>query len=298
MNRQEAINDAALMDFSIYESGTYLKVEIGGTSVITVGTILSVGATTSVTDGTLNLIDTVASLTTGTLGYVYTIGTINSVANAVVASGTLGLVNKVSTGTIDRVTNASITDLLGVSLIKSSFGTFLQTASKIDTICGAAVQIEHAHSEIHDGDHFFVEGYNTLGSGGTLAFCLTTPIDSTIHLLFEIQTTGQTELNSYENATWGTGGTAKLALNSNRESAILGTSIIVINPTNIVTGTTLLNSQAWGVTGNASQRAGGQIRSESEIILKSGTARYCYVIKSNSADNLVSYHGNWYKELV
>ena len=172
-------------------------------------------------------------------------------------------------------------------------GTNWQGA-RIDAATRALMTIDYEHHEIHSGSHFFIAGYDTYAADGDIDFQVTTPDSTTwAHMLFEIQATGATVFSIYEGGTIGGGGSAVTAYNSNRNSS--GTSVLTIQTGGTVTAEgTLIFAQAFGVSGNPTQTAGGAERSAHEIILKQNTT-YRFFIESNSADNIISYQGYWYE---
>jgi len=180
--------------------------------------------------------------------------------------------------------------LVGKGIWNSLFGEYFMR----DDTSDAQTTIDFPHHEIHEGDHFSAECFQTLGSGGTQAFIVTTPNSLKMsHMLWEADTTGAMEFKLYEWGSTSTGGTSVLPVNSNRNSTTLATTTLEYDPTIADIGTQLA-CKAWGVTGNPSRTIGGEARGEHEFVL--GTNRkYIYHFKSNSADNVFSYHGNWYE---
>lgn len=163
-----------------------------------------------------------------------------------------------------------------------------------DDYSDAQTTIDYGHHEIHEGDHYSVEGYETLGSAGTVAFCLTTPNNGKYaNMLFSIESTGNTEFNSYRYGSYSTGGTQAIPINSNHNSAGTSDTAVFRNSTIISLGSNF-QAKSVGVSGSPVRTSGGDVRSENEHVLKENSV-YIYHIKSNSADNVISYHGNWYE---
>lgn len=162
----------------------------------------------------------------------------------------------------------------------------------IDKLSFAVKVIDYQHAEIHSGDHYFVAGYGTYAADGDVDFQVTTPAGEQLHMRFDIQSTGATVFSIYEGATVGTG-TPVTAYNNNRNSS--NTSGATIQTDGAITAAgTLIFSQAWGVTGNPTQRKGGSAEDSGEIVLRESTT-YRFFIESNSADNIISYQGYWYE---
>ena len=164
---------------------------------------------------------------------------------------------------------------------------------KLDRHTGALQTVDYAHHEIHSGSHFYISSHTTLASGADVAFGLQTP-DSTkwTHLIFEYASTGQTDFDVYEDATYS-GGSAVGSFNSNRNSGKTTGMTIVSDPTVTSSGTWIV-SHSGGVTGNAVQTKGTGTSRDSELILKSNS-KYLFVFTSGSDSNIVSYDAYWYE---
>lgn len=166
---------------------------------------------------------------------------------------------------------------------------------KTDTATSTLQTIDYAHHEAHAGSHYYVSGYSTLGSGGTISFSVTTP-DTTkwAHMLFNIAGSDVTTVTVYEGATGISGGTAIVPINNNRNSSNTSGLTVTVNPT-VTAGTVIIDSYLFGDTGggNAASAGGIAFRGD-ELILKQNTA-YLWRIVSGAADNRVSYRGHWYE---
>ena len=177
----------------------------------------------------------------------------------------------------------------------NSEGTFLKAVTKFDDVSGADTSIQSSHHEIHEGNHYFVENFETLGSGAEINISMITGSPKQAHILFNVQASGQTEVYSYEMGSWGTNGTTLVPLNNNRSSANTS-QMTMLKDVNVADWGTTLNSKSFGWADTPSKINGGEIIAENEIIL--GTAgTYLYRIKSQTDSNVVSYHGNWYEHL-
>ena len=74
----------------------------------------------------------------------------------------------------------------------------------IDNITNSLKTITYPHHEIHAGSHFFMEGYTTLGVGGTLFVKLVTPdIGQWSHFVWDIGSNGILVTTFDEDATGG-----------------------------------------------------------------------------------------------
>lgn len=172
-------------------------------------------------------------------------------------------------------------------------GTFLKTVTKLDEVSGASTVIDYSHHEIHEGDHYFVEDFETLGSGAAVEFGVIAGATKQAHMLFDLQATGQTEFTSYKVGSFDSDGTEVISVCSNTTCASNGETKVYRNPTVADYGT-IMNSRAFGLALTPSKIEGGAVRGEAEIVLGT-TGTFIYRIKSQSAGNIVSYHGNWYE---
>jgi len=161
----------------------------------------------------------------------------------------------------------------------------------------ALTTIASVHHEIHEGHHFYVEGFVTLADTATMYAKLIVPnTDKRIHLRWLIDASGILETNFYEGASGGmTGGSSASVLNSNRNSN--NKSCLAGNVTTGVTVATnkgtLVSSKKVGGTGFKTF-FGGSSERDDEIILKNNTTYFREFI-SGSADNVVSFRASWYE---
>jgi hypothetical protein len=119
-----------------------------------------------------------------------------------------------------------------------------------------------------------------LGNGGTIDFVVTTP-NTTTHA------------HMYEGVTGITGGTALTPRNNNRNSADSSVLTVKVNPS-VTAGTVVVDGYKFGANLSGQNRMGGSGGRTSEIILKQNTS-YLWRIVSSSADNIISYIGDWYE---
>ena len=169
------------------------------------------------------------------------------------------------------------------------------TGQGIDSSTQALETVNYEHHEIHGGGHFFVAGFETLASGASAQFQVTTP-DTTkwLHMSFEIGGTSQTEMYIYEGAVGS--GVVITPFNNNRNASTTSDAIIWKNGSLSVPGT-LIYAQSKGMGGatpSKANTAGVTSSNNKELILKSGTT-YNFNIMSADADNVVTYYGGWYE---
>lgn len=173
----------------------------------------------------------------------------------------------------------------------------------IDYSTNDYVGIDHEHHEIHEGDHFYITNYATVGSGigSSLWFGLITPnTNKWVHFTYTVQGTLVTTTKLFEGCTNISGGTILSGLNSNRNVSTIPTLQVRTNPS--VSGTTynsgtIISARSFGIStgaGAAKTEFGGESSRAYELILKSGT-NYLVQITSNTDANLITYDGRWYE---
>lgn len=163
-----------------------------------------------------------------------------------------------------------------------------------DNVSRGMLVVNLAEHKVHDGEHFFIQDYTTLGDGGTLDFSIETPNSvEWIHMLFEIDGTKATTIDVYEGGT-ATGGTAVTAYNNNRNSSGTSSATILANPT--WNGGTKIIGVKFGTSGSPLASGGGSARRENELILKQNTT-YLWRIVSGASDNDIGYRGEWFEHV-
>lgn len=155
----------------------------------------------------------------------------------------------------------------------------------------ALIAMEYEHTEIHDGSHYFIAGFETVGLSAEIDFVLTTPnTQKWAHLLFWIQSTKGFSLEMYEGASSVVAGTPITPRNNNRNFPDSSVIEVIKDPTSITVGTKIAE---WSAGSNL--RAGFVERTK-EIILKQNTI-YLFRITSLDATNLITWDSNWYEHL-
>ncbi len=159
-----------------------------------------------------------------------------------------------------------------------------------DGASDSLVTISHGHHEVHEGDHYYIEGYAELDSGVSLFVKLVTPnTASWAHFLWEINSNLELVTKFTEAPTGGMadGGPATI-FNSDRNSANTSAMTITKGVT-ACTGGTVISEASWG----SRSAGGGQSRGE-ELILKQNTI-YCREFTSGINSNIVSFKASWYE---
>jgi hypothetical protein len=162
-----------------------------------------------------------------------------------------------------------------------------------DRTTGAAIAVDYAHHEIHEGDAFQVSHAEDIGSSSTYKFLITTP-DTTkwIHMFAFAIAEIEAEIRVYEAPTTPSAGSDLTAYNKNRNSAaVTGLTAIKRGIATVADGT-LIQTVHIG----SGRTAGGDVRSENEWVLKQNTS-YVIAIQnfSGSAANYCTLVLNWYE---
>ena len=165
----------------------------------------------------------------------------------------------------------------------------------VDSSTKALSIIDHAHHEIHEGGHFYIQGFLELGDADTYYVKMVTP-DTTkwIHFIFDVKSTGICSTYLDEDATGGmTGGSSITPLNNNRNSSSSSGLVLTGGVTTCTGYTTRLENDKWGASGFRETIGGGGGR-EDELILKQNTV-YCRSFVSGAVDNIVQFKASWYE---
>ena len=166
----------------------------------------------------------------------------------------------------------------------------------VDSSTEALEVIDYEHHEIHAGSHYIIASSDVLGSGITKDFCTYAP-DTTkwIHIIFEVAGSASTSFDVFEAGDFDDDGISSTPLNSNRNSSNTAGFGVSADCTVNSTGTRILNYR-FGSGTNPSKALSGENRSRTELVLKQDT-NYLWRIRSNAADNNVTYVGSWYEHV-
>jgi len=165
-----------------------------------------------------------------------------------------------------------------------------------DPITKALVTIDIEHYEIHEGDHYFIGGFETLANpGDTLEFVVTTPASSThAHMNFVVSANSTLSIYVYEDASGVSGGSTATPINNNRNSTKTSVLNVIKDPATISSDGSLIDSFSFGGTDKFSAH-GGLAETEEELLLNSDTT-YLWRFTAGDSNVLVSYKGIWYEE--
>ena len=161
---------------------------------------------------------------------------------------------------------------------------------KIDASTNSLQVVDYPHHEVHSGSHYYIEGYTTLGNGGTLYVKLVTP-DTTkwSHFMWEITSSGILTTSLTEDATGGmTGGAAVTAFNNNRNS-VNTSGMVITSGVTVNTGGTIISQTSFG-----NRSVGGSHGRDDEIMLKQNST-YLRAFTSGAASNIVGFKASWYE---
>lgn len=156
---------------------------------------------------------------------------------------------------------------------------------------GSLVIISHIEHAIHEGHHFYMEGFTELDSAATLYVKLVVP-NTTLdfHFRWQIESSAALETTFYEGASGGmAGGTPATPLNNNRNS--INTSVL-----KITRGVTVATSKGTVVStkkiGGAGVGAGGHADRADKLMLKRNTTYFREFI-SGGANNVIAFRASW-----
>lgn len=177
-----------------------------------------------------------------------------------------------------------------------AFGQYKSTTrginrESIDESTGAVISIGHDVHQMHEGNHFYIEGCTTLASGDTLYVRLVTPNSTKrSHFLWDMSSSNILTTYLYEDASGGmTGGAAVTPLNNNRNSTDTSLNVITSGISTATDDGTLISQSCWG-----SRQAGGSQNRRDELILKQNTT-YLRKLISGANSNLVAFKAIWHE---
>ena len=164
-----------------------------------------------------------------------------------------------------------------------------------DGSTNAMSSLSWEHHEIHEGDHYFVNGYTTLGSGDSIMFEISTPNSTKwTHMVFDVISSGILETRVYEGGTV-TGRTAITPQNNNRNYANASIDTVgSVTFAQVSSFGTCIDSLKVGSAGGS--KFGGTVSRSKENVLKQDET-YIYIFISGGAANIVSFQAGWYEHV-
>lgn len=163
--------------------------------------------------------------------------------------------------------------------------------ANVDGTTGVRTVIDFAHSEIHEGDSFTASYKADVGNGATLDLLIVTPNTTKwAHFTYELDCEAETDVLIYEGAA-ATAGSAVVAYNRDRNSAVTPTVVVTSTPTGITAGSTIIRSYHLG-TGKS---FGGGSRDIHEFILKQNTKYLFRLTNATTSNNYMAVKLDWYE---
>jgi hypothetical protein len=161
-----------------------------------------------------------------------------------------------------------------------------------DRTTGAAIALDFAHHEIHEGDAFQASHAEDIAGTTTYKFLITTPnTKKWIHMFAFFIAEAEAEVRFNEDPTTPSGGTDLSVLNKNRNSATPSGLVALKKGASAVADGTLLQTIHVG-SGKAS---GGDARSENEWILKQNASYIIAIQNITASANYCTLVLNWYE---
>ena len=166
---------------------------------------------------------------------------------------------------------------------------------RIDASTNVLNVIDYVHHEIHDGSHYYIQGFAELNNLGTLYIKLVTPnTGKWAHFLYSITSSGICTSYFDEDAVGGmTGGSGVIPINNNRNSSNLSALVFTSGVSVATSYTKRLESSKWGAAGFKETVGGGTGR-EDELILKQNTT-YLRSFVSGADNNIIQFKASWYE---
>lgn len=166
----------------------------------------------------------------------------------------------------------------------------------VDNVSGTLQTIDFVHHEIHEGNHYFVANWIELDATNTFEFVYQTPSSTTrSHSIVSIMSTGQVEVDAFEDTIAGVDGTQVIPFNSERDSTNTSEAIIRTDPT-ITSDGNFLWSMSLGSGTNPANTAGAGVSRDNELVLKTNT-KYLVRFTSNTNGNRINYRFDWYEHV-
>lgn len=164
---------------------------------------------------------------------------------------------------------------------------------RTDGLTKALQTIDYVHHEIHAGSHFFYADHNSVDSGASVDFLITTPNTAKeAHIIFIVDGTAITQFYLYEGSDKN-GVAAQTVFNSDRNSLTANTTTVHKGLAGGTTDGTLLWTNRSGYAAGAT-RIGAESRNDEEIILKQNT-KYILRAASGTNGNLINIKMDFYE---
>jgi len=164
-----------------------------------------------------------------------------------------------------------------------------------DDCTNALTTIDYAHHEIHEGSHYYIQGFLELADEAVFRVKLVTPdVAKWAHFVFSISSTGICSTTFDEDASGGmANGAAVVPINNNRNSENTSGLVLTSGVTAASTYVKRLENDKWGAQGFKQNIGGGSGR-EDEFMLKQNTT-YLRTFTSGADDNIIQFRASWYE---
>lgn len=174
-------------------------------------------------------------------------------------------------------------------------GTTKERALAIDSISNLQICLEAEHATIHDGIHFVVENFITLGSGVTSNMIIETPASQSAHFVFETYALdGAAEFEFRTDASTTSNGTIYTPINNNRISSNTSSLVFRLDPSTVTDGTLMTRSRIGSGT-IPTDKSGGNIQRNREFILKPSSKYQIKIINQAGATNNIGFVFSYYE---
>jgi len=171
----------------------------------------------------------------------------------------------------------------------------IANAANIDSTTNAINTIDHAHQEVHEGNHYSLSGFIEIDTGVVHRIKMVTPDSKEwMHLTFNISSSGVCSSTLDEGAAGGMAdGSPVTPINNNRNSSN-ASGIVFTSGVGSADGYDLrVENDKWGAD-SPRQIAGGGTGREDEIILKQNTT-YLRTFTSFADNNIIQFKASWYE---
>ena len=180
-----------------------------------------------------------------------------------------------------------------VAILACGAGSMFDSGTTIDKITGSLVTIGFGSYKIHEGNHYYIEGFTELGVDGVLYVKMVTPeLPARVHIRWEIESSGVLETYFYEGVSDGmAGGSSVIPWNNDRNSTNTST-VVLTSGVDVATNLgEMISKHKVGGTGFKTVSGGSADRSD-ELLLKPDTI-YLRKFLSKSASNIIAFKATW-----
>ena len=191
---------------------------------------------------------------------------------------------------------AAGTALIGYVAIMANMADVL-TAVGGDPVSSALQVITPGHKETHAGNHYYLEGHQTLDTGIIYRMKMVVPAGTKVsHMLWTIASSGITESTLDEEASGGmAGGSPVVPLNSDRNSENASGMVFAGGVAAASAYVARVSIAKWGALGKFNHTGGGAGREDEILLLKGAT--YLQTFTSSTDANIIQFRASWYEHV-